>query len=187
VREVIKAAFSEALGRSPFLTAARTQPDYLASASTQDAFEYRDWVREKLAGSNIAQRLPDGLSALPDIYEHLREPWRSIEILRRPRSYRQLVGHVVRYLDWYLDPTQPPKPAIEPWVWALPLGFSAWFLLRNNEPVWGLLCLTLLLGLHWLGRTNPHRTGTRELKHLHTTRLIINAAELYYYLREYYA
>lgn len=75
--------------------------------------EYESFLKERLPGSGLAQLIPDGLEALPDIYA--RMPWwqRSIEQLRRPRNYGQLLEHLYDYLEWYLDPKRPvPRPRI---------------------------------------------------------------------------
>lgn len=73
--------------------------------------EYLSWITEKLRTSGLAQLIPGGIDAFPDIYAQM--PWwqRSIEVTRRPRSFVQLLEHLYEYLEWYVDPARPvPRP-----------------------------------------------------------------------------
>ena len=109
-REVVAEAYEYAMQLGAMVSWVPGDSDYLSiGTKTQDTRAYRDWIREKLKTSGIAERLPSGLAEFPDIYAEMPQFWAMIERLRAPRDYRQLVRHMARYLDWYLDPAQPVK------------------------------------------------------------------------------
>jgi hypothetical protein len=120
--------------------------------------------------------------------------WAALERLRMPRNYRQLVRHVARHLDWYLDPTQRVKPPV--WVAGLlPSLFLAAMLGYGGALVPGLPFLAWLgilngfiLGMGFTARSvEQHRAYGSTLKDFKGWRQIVQSAELYYYLREAYS
>jgi hypothetical protein len=60
-------------------------------------------LRIKLEASDIAMRLPDWPTAMPDISDHMPWPLNLLERTLRPRTRKQAVAHLICYLDWYLD------------------------------------------------------------------------------------
>ena len=173
--------------------------DYFAGVegNTSDAQKYREWVRERLSRSDLAQRIPGGREALPDILDAMPESRRSIERLGEPRNYRQLVRHLVKHLDWYLDPSQPVKPALSsrPFqvlvsVLALALQVALYFGVTSLFPsatfdlIWITVYTLLCSGLVYLASRiwGQHRTSQGTVFNFHPARNLIHAAELYYYL-----
>lgn len=98
-REILAGAFAVV----PFKQSLSRKLDYLPNAA-QGVLEYRAELRRRLQHSGLAQALVAGQDLLPNIYEVLPQPLRTWELLWKPRSYRQLAAHVVRYLDWYVEP-----------------------------------------------------------------------------------
>jgi hypothetical protein len=188
-RNTVRAAYAEAMRR-------RLEPSWIYGADylkntvgdNPNDREYRAWVRQQLRHSELAQLIPGGRSALPNIYEPMSERWRAIEQLLEPRSYPQLIGHVAKYLDWYLEPTPDvPPPGLQvfimlPLVGTLLLLFMWPFFMFQPY----LLLLFLLLFaplLLLLGR----KKGKRRVHNFYSACSLINSAELFYYLLEEYA
>jgi hypothetical protein len=193
--QVLHAAYAEANRHNFKIPFVRGESNYLnlVDRATDDAFIYQGWVRERLAASGLAQRLPDGRAGLPDIYERLPEPRRALERLFAPRNHKQLVRHLVHHLDWYLDSTQPVRLPVKllAYVIGVPvcgalmvglvklhMGSMLWMLAK-----WIPAAFLLLLGRTW-GR---RRIGDATVTNFYQHRELINAAELYYYLAEAYA
>lgn len=69
--------------------------------------EYSTELRKRLDRSGLAQMIAAGPDSLPDIYAAMN-PWlRSLTVLNKPHNHTQLVLHVLDFLDWYLDQSQP--------------------------------------------------------------------------------
>ena len=125
------------------------------------------------------------------------EPWRSLERLFEPRNYRQLIAHLVRHLDWYLDPTQRPKPPI----WQVSFGLAVIVLLAlwgalahygvriSGGYMWGYVVKAVAVGFATLGARfyGGQKVGNAKVHNYYRQRGLINSAELYYYLSNYYA
>ena len=171
----------------------RGKRDYLLLAKKRvysDSVHYRDWVREGLRASDLAQRLPAGLDALPDIYSAMSDPWRSIDRLWAPKTYPQLLKHLVRHLDWYIDPTQKVKPPLSEIGTAVAyLGTTAGGLCMlagyKFWPLVGIGAAWILKFVYWIW--GGHRVGRKRISQYHSFRDMINSAELYYYLADQYA
>ena len=90
-------------------TDAHTIPPAQDSQCTQ----YQLRIHMLLRDSGLAQRIAAGPDALPWIYDHI-PPWqRRIIQPRRPSTPEQMAVHVMRHLEWYLEPPRPA--AINPW------------------------------------------------------------------------
>jgi hypothetical protein len=173
-----------------------------------EAVLYRDWVQDRLRESDLARQLPSGLDMLPDIYEQMGEPWRGWAKLKHPSNTKDLVRHMVRHLEWYLDPTQKPKPPIREigqWVWVgvfialvglsqfLHLEVHGFYWVAKGAAVLLTLALARSIGGHTIGekkvtdRRGNESMRQRRVHNFHESRELINAAELYYYLVDQYA
>jgi hypothetical protein len=98
-RQILEGAFSVV----PFKESLSRKADYLPGAA-QGILSYREELRTRLRKSGLAQAMVAGQDLLPNIDEVLPQPLRTWELLWKPRSYRQLAAHIVRYLDWYVEP-----------------------------------------------------------------------------------
>ena len=76
-----------------------------------DGARYSLWLRDRLARSDIAQRLAGGIGSLPDVAEALPQWARPLERLQRPVTLEQTTWYVIRHLEWLLDPSKTPKAA----------------------------------------------------------------------------
>jgi hypothetical protein len=129
----------------------------------------------------------------------MSEPWASIERLFKPRDYKQLIKHVVRHLDWYLDPTQKPKPPI--WqisvtvtfvIFGLLFAASEYFHLRFISQMgiwwyWGGVAFASWLSSELARYFAPHKTDWSVLRGFYRQRGFINSAEFFYYLIDAYS
>jgi len=199
LRDLVEAAYPTP-GRTDLqIRWIRETKDYINDLQrvTQDARFYRRWLRDRLKESDLATLLPGGLDSLPDIYESMGEPWASIERLFKPKDYKQLVKHVVRHLDWYLDPAQKPKPPIwqiSVFVSIVVIGSVYGAIVHLDIPVlnsgylWYILGAAFAAGLaNFLAkRYAPHDAGGIKLYGFYGARHWINAAELFYYLVDSY-
>ena len=168
----------------------REQWDYLNNTvgDNDNDRAYREWVRVRLRQSGIAQLLPGGRSALPDIHEQLPQVWRTIERLLEPRSYPQLVSHLVKYLDWYLEPTHdvpPPAFPLPTWILLVFAGLAGFF----GPMTIGLGYLVSAAAfVAYAALTAGRRpNGRRRIHNFYSAASLINSAELFYYLLESYA
>lgn len=71
-----------------------------------DTLEYQQWLESKLANSNIELMVPAGLDLLPDIYSAMPKLIGNFTKVFKPRNYEQLVDHLIKHLEWYVEPTQ---------------------------------------------------------------------------------
>jgi hypothetical protein len=187
-RAAVLAAHSAAARRGLKLPWRREQWDYLNNTAGDNDNDraYREWVRWKLRRSGLAQLLPGGRTMLPDIHEQLPGFWLSVERLLEPRTYPQLVQHVVKYLDWYLEPTPEAPPPLLQVFTAVPLLT----LLLLFAPMLGFFSLLGLLPLLLLLRplaTRKRAHETRRVHNFYSAFSMINSAELFYYLLDEYA
>jgi len=165
--DIVQAAY-EAL---PIAEPTRSEFD----APVWDAHRAR--VRSKLASSQLAQLLPAGMDLLPDFYAALPEWYRPIAVLQRPRSYRDLVRHIVAHLDWYLDRSQPVSFNHGALAAAL-LVVGLLGALLVHAGLW-LFCLPLLLVAFVLVLSLAQPTGSA----FHD----VNAQEFYEYIKRAYS
>lgn len=166
---------------------------------TPAAAEYRDWVRERLAGCDLAQLIAGGTGSLPDIAERLPLWAQPLERFHRPRTVEQVTWHVIRNLEWYLRPTSEPKVSAFGFVLGgsvlLLLGGLAWFLtwlVKNSAggpgaqvwwiPVISVLPAVIINAVAYAGRGQG--MGVAAGAQAGTERYIINAAEFYWYVTE---
>jgi len=70
--------------------------------------QYRARIRRLLDGSGLALLIPGGEGLVPDITAAMPQPWRTLARFSRPRNHAQLALTIMRHLNWYLDPHQPP-------------------------------------------------------------------------------
>lgn len=173
-----------------------TDPGSLIESSSFEVAEqlsrYRDWLRSSLAASGLAQRLAAGLEAFPDITAELRWPARQLAQLARPRNYRDLTRHLLKHLDWYLDPRQPLRSELEQSTSAMTVVmlaglalFRSGLLLDNWAGVWltGFGAI-IFAGSALIARSLSPRKS-REIIFWQAARRI-RSAEFYFYLWESY-
>jgi hypothetical protein len=199
LRQLVQTAHSLA-SKKDSLPWIRSEADYLAKFRKVpiDAYRYRYWVWQRLQSSDLAERIPHGRQGFPDILDAMREPWRSLERFREPKDNKQLLRHIGRHLDWYLDPLQTVKPPIAeisgvlafvvafavPWVAGVLTGtrVASFFIYQ----VWfagAIYAVTSsMLGRRW-GR---QQVRGEVVYNFHRQKELIGAAELYYYLAAAY-
>lgn len=143
-------------------------------------------LRRKLAASRLAELLPGGLTALPDIYRAYPGWYCHVARLFAPKNYRQLALHVIRELDWYLDRDDRRLRARLDreltWGALRTLGyFAALYLLAQGLGQWpwlfSFLLLLIVLPLDFMSsRLNPLRQPAAGEE----------VAEFYLYIRAAY-
>jgi hypothetical protein len=207
LRELVRTAYDLAR-KQVDLPWVRTEYDYLERVKQRgvDAYAYRKWVWRRLHESDLAQQLPGGKSTLPDILDAMHEPWKSLEKLHESKNYEQLLKHLTRYLDWYLNPVKHvrlPVRQIATWVGValLPIALvllprllptlhlmgvelpqGIWFWLFAG--FWGLILAAINSIMY---RFASHKIDGRKVHGFHDAKHQIDAAELYYYLAFAYA
>ena len=178
---------------------------FVASTHSRPAISYLwpadmlDLVRDQLAYSGIAERLPAGLGGLPDLAAAAPGLLRPFLRLGLPRNNRQLARHLAENLKWYLAPTTVAFPW-HSWGWVLSLlsiGTTV-FLLANWLEICGWLAanapnqfLTDIAGL--IGFIGPlfliiiGGIAVPLSQFLATKLDKLHAEQLYFYLLEHYA
>lgn len=168
----------------PFKESLQRDQDYL-SLPAQEVLAYRKRLRERLERSGIACALAAGIDLLPDLYPILPQPLRAVELLFRPRSYRQLGALVVRYLDWYVQPEPKLSSELtEPRLRAIfSIGFG--FLSLAAVPLFGAVAflgfgVALLFFAASYLTSGINRTALMEMN-------AVRVAELLFYLIDSYS
>jgi hypothetical protein len=142
---------------------------------------YQHWVEEQLPSSGLAQMIPDGLEAMPDIRPRVSAFHRLF--YRNPETYQELLNHLYLFLEFYLDRGRRiPEPS---WVLGLVAGliaavaFSAlgFQYIGSAAVVFGAIVLVAALAFSLLEYL-PYST-----RGMHRT---VNIASLEWYLRNTY-
>ncbi len=165
------------------------QQDYTISAP---GVAYRNIVRQKLEGSDLALRLLDGLGAFPDIVEAMHPALRPFERLFLPRSVAQTACYLARHLAFYLDPkTETPRYGLRT-LWHLGdlLQGSllvAWGIWQFPDNTWAMVVgggsfFSMFLRLRFLGQGGLLLGADPSGENFH-----INVIELYRYLHAAYS
>ncbi|MCC7478795.1 hypothetical protein IT575_10100 [bacterium] len=161
--------------------------------------EYRDWLRGRLAGSDLARRLAGGIGSLPEIGEGLPDWARALERFQRPRSLEQTVWYVLRNLEWLLDSGRRPKVSAFGFFLAggllLAIGGFIWlvsWLARQGAggglssgwwiPVLSVLPALLINLVAFVGRSQG--LGVSAGAQPGSEKFAINVAEFYWYITE---
>jgi hypothetical protein len=188
-REAIEAAYraaglNQGLPFGPFAVASIPE---LQGVSAIDAADESKKVREQLRDSGLAYLIPGGRTMLPDIFGSIHPLLRPLLRLFEPRTTSQLVQHLARNLDWYLDPSSTPiiwrrlRGFFTSPILAFLLVFSLMVVLRlGNDPL-ALALFFLVAGLTMFGATWHLVNDAERYKDR------INAYELYLYLRQAYS
>ncbi|MCC7478797.1 hypothetical protein IT575_10110 [bacterium] len=148
---------------------------------------YRNFLQQKLAGSDIALRLMDGLDAFPDIVESMPPLLRPLERLFMPRTLEQTACYLARHLAWYLDPKRDkPRYGLSR-LWPLldlliGIALITFSLMRFPDYLWLMLLglgsfLSMFIRLHFVGQGGLLLGADPSSEDFH-----INALELYRYL-----
>lgn len=148
---------------------------------------YRVGLRMRLPASGIAQRLPDGIAAFPDITQKMQWPASALARVVRPRSYRALTRHLLADLDWYLDPQSLPEGGnlimVRLLILVMAIGALLFIfgMLTFSDSSWtvggglGIFCAAFLA-------TGPYsERHALRVNYRHQV-LKVRAEELYYYL-----
>ncbi len=154
-----------------------------------DYTEHRREVWEMLRSTHFVAMLSGGLETMPDIRETIPVILRPIYNLYYPRKVRDVVRHLLRNLDWYLNPKLAKRDNLTAWLQALlAMALAACLIYAAGVAVTQLpiisafliaaAVLNLVLTALRLGRDAAGGTdlGSMEFK--------ANALELYRYLLE---
>lgn len=191
--EMVSSSLAQAALAGAFRVVRRESPtrgwEYLSPALDTQLFMYRDELRRRLAASQIAERLPAGISAFPDIFAALPRVIGAQARKFQPSTYAALARHIQRNLDWYLDPgTAPqilrPPPGME---YAL-LALGGIFCSLAGAALIGDAALAMLIGLSGFGLAAAvlWLLQFRNIRSEEGHRRFIRDLEFYYYLLESY-
>ena len=168
--EVVQAAFE-------FLPAEVASDEAIPSS-----YDYRMWLRQKLAASRLAQLIPGGLDLLPDFYAALPAWQQPLAMFSRPRDYHDLVKHLINHLDWYVEPQRAAKAySINPLrglaLLIVPAVFGVTALLSSGAAAVAVMLFGMLLPLSVIMSVQPNRS----------TNSSIHAEEFYAYIKVAYS
>ncbi len=161
--------------------------------------EYRAWLRQQLAGSDLARRIAGGIGSLPEIGDGLPDWARALERFQRPRSLEQTVWYVLRNLEWLLDSGRKPQVSAFGFFLAggLLLAFGGFIWLVSwlagqgagggANTAWWIPVLSVLPALlinlvAFVGRN--HGLGVSAGAQPGSEKFAINVAEFYWYITE---
>jgi hypothetical protein len=188
-RQILAGAFDAV----PFKESLSRKLDYL-SLPSEAIVEYREDLKRRLRKSGLAQAMVAGQDLLPNIYEVLPQPLRAWEKLWKPRSFRALAHHIVRYMDWYVEP-QPhvssdlTKPrlrvlflgaaAVAVLVYSSLLGLIRSDMLASEVFLSAFTVLVVLFAANYLN-SGRHRAALLEMN-------AVRVAEFLFYLIDSYS
>lgn len=167
---------------------------YLSRLGWDSEYGYRLWVRNRIASADLAQRIASGGDLFDAFLDAIPSSMRQIEMFFRPRTITQQVEHVLRNLEWYLDPAKPPltKAAILPLLGAVffsgltlsGLSYLTIFAIMPGiaaslsiQIVFATLLIVLVIAL-W--------SGFRSGESVTSGRYAVNVAEFYNYIVQAY-
>lgn len=164
---------------------------------------FRRWfglgrLMQRVANSDLAQRLAGGPALLPDIAAALPPFHRAVYRLFRPRTLEQQVDLLVRHLEWYLDPNQPvlssSKPAsrLSAPLFVLLVAIAALLIIAGNfggsaGAMLTLLGLLAVVAVATVYGVMYHRRAQRIVNFADQPSASRNATVLYHHLRQAYA
>jgi hypothetical protein len=162
-----------------------------ASGAHYVDIEYREWVRARLAKSDIALLLASGFGSLPDLGERRKDPFQELFVQKPAATVPSTVRHLAAWLEFYLEPQEQRSVSSVP-VMAVVMSLGLvvhlliWLGMDNPlaNPVWPLsLSGVMLLGLARLSlpyfRGEP--IGGAEPN---GPKYLVNCVELYHYLKQ---
>lgn len=159
-----------------------------ATADTGNRTYYKK-TKKRLNRSTLHLAIPAGQDMLPDFYSSL-PPVLSIWLRKfKPKTYEELLEHLVNHLDWYLSPTEKLKKVNVGWLYAsvatlvvVCIGLVIYSVMTSSYfPL--VYCAILFFQLPALISFNIERL----VRSTDAAKLGINATLLYRYLRDAYS